>query len=215
MSSSKIVALLAGVGLLAGGPAGAGSLQEPELIRQPVPERFNICFNHGCRDLADVSLEIGEWRQIEAIFSTETHSAPEERARIAQAIGRLESIVGELAGTHGDEGGSLAGLWKRNQMDCVDESVNTHTYLVMLKNSGLLKYHVPLENKRRILPRLYQHYTAVIRETASGQEYAVDSWFLDNGRPPFIIPLETWRRGWTPGDEIPEGVTPASSKTSD
>lgn len=210
-----MVALLSGAGLLAGSPAGADSLQEPELIRQPVPGHFNICFNHGCRDLAGVSLKIGEWRQIEAIFSTEIDSAEKERERIAQAIGRLESMVGELTGTHGDEGGNLAGLWKRNQMDCVDESTNTHTYLVMLKNRGLLKYHVPLENKRRILPRLYQHYAAVIQEIATGQEYAVDSWFLDNGHPPFIIPLKTWRRGWTPGDEIPENLTPASSKTSD
>jgi hypothetical protein len=74
----------------------------------------------------------------------------------------------------------------------------------MLKNDGLLKYHVPTGNARRFRPRLFQHYTAVIEETATQQKYAVDSWFLDNGNPPFIIPLDAWKRGWTPGDAIPE-----------
>jgi hypothetical protein len=43
----------------------------------------------------------------------------------------------------------------------------------------------------------------VIEEATTQQQYAVDSWFLDNGQPPFIIPLGAWKQGWTPGDEIP------------
>ncbi len=182
----------------------ADSAQEADLIRNPVPARFNICFNHGCQSLADVSLTPEQWQQIRMLFSPEPLSPREERERIAQSVGKLETLVGRLTGTDNDRGGSLAGLWMRNQMDCVDESTNTHTYLLMLKNDGLLKYHVPTDNERRFRPHLYQHYSAVIEETATHEKYAVDSWFLDNGQPPFILPLRVWKRGWTPGDEIPE-----------
>jgi hypothetical protein len=200
----KFRALLGWFLLLPVGHGMADSVPESELIRHPAPAHFSICFNHSCQSLADVSLTPGQWPEIRRLFSPEPASPWEERERIALAVGKLESLAGKLTGIDNDRGGSLAGLWMSNQMDCVDESTNTHTYLVMLKNDGLLKYHVPADNARRFRPRLYQHYTAVIEETATQQKYAVDSWFRDNGQPPFIIPLSTWKRGWTPGDEIPE-----------
>ncbi|GAB4509279.1 MAG: hypothetical protein Tsb0026_09300 [Sulfuricaulis sp.] len=182
----------------------ADAAQETDLIRDPAPARFNICFNHGCQGLADVSLMPGQWQEIRKLFLPKPVSPREERERIALGVGKLETLAGKLTGIDNDRGGSLAGLWMSNQMDCVDESTNTHSYLVMLKNDGLLKYHVPTDNARRFRPRLYQHYTAVIEEIATKQKYAVDSWFLDNGQPPFIIPLGAWKQGWTPGDKIPD-----------
>ena len=190
--------------LLLAGHGMADSVQEAELISNPTPSPFNICFNHGCQSLADVSLAPEQWQEIRKLFSPEPVSPWEERERIAQAVGKLEIITGELTGIDNDRGGSLAGLWMRNQMDCVDESTNTHTYLAMLKNDGLLKYHVLAENERRFRPHLYQHYSAVIGETATQKKYAVDSWFLDNGQPPIILLLSVWKQGWTPGDKIPD-----------
>ena len=200
----KFRALLGWFLLLPAGHGVAGSSQEADLIRNPTPTRFNICFNHGCQSLADVSLTPQQWQETRRLFSPEPASPREERERIAQAVGKLETVVGKLTGTDNDRGGSLAGLWMRNQMDCVDESTNTHTYLVMLKNDGLLKYHAPADNERRFRPRLYQHYSAVIEETATQEKYAVDSWFLDNGQPPIILPLSVWKQGWTPRDNIPD-----------
>lgn len=199
----KSGALLGWLLLLPAGYGAADSAQEADLIRYPVPTHFNICFNHGCQSLANVSLRHEQWQEIRKLFSPEPASPREERERIALAVGKLESLAGKLTGIDNDRGGSLAGLWTSNQMDCVDESTNTHTYLVMLKNDGLLKYHVLADNARRFRPRLYQHYTAVIEETATQKKYAVDSWFLDNGQPPVILPLSVWKQGWTPGDEIP------------
>lgn len=211
MPSSKVLVLLIGMTSTVCAHAGAGPDQGSS---EPYPERFEVCFNHGCESRVNISLPPEQWQRIRAIFHAPVSSAREERRRIAQAIGALESLAGRATGIDGDKGGSLAGLWQRHQMDCIDESTNTRTYLVMLKNDGLLPHHEPADNARRLLPRLYQHYTAVIREIATGQEYAVDSWFLDNGQPPFIIPMKAWRRGWTPGDDIPEAPTPASSEAS-
>lgn len=70
-------------------------------------------------------------------------------------------------------------------------------------NDGLLSYHAPVNIARRLRPYLYQHYSAVIEEIATQKQYVVDSWFLDNGKPPIVLPLSLWKRGWTIGDEIP------------
>lgn len=189
---------------LLAGHGTADSARENGLARQPEPAHFVICFNHGCQDKADVSLTPGQWQEIRRLFSPESASPREERERIAQAVGKLESLAGRLTGIDNDLGGSLSGLWKRNQMDCIDESTNSHNYLLMLEHDGLLKFHVPADNARRFRPYFYQHYSAVIEETATQEKYVVDSWFQDNGHPAVILPLSVWKRGWTPGDEIPE-----------
>jgi hypothetical protein len=79
-------------------------------------------------------------------------------------------------------------------MDCVDESTNTTTYLTMLLKDGLLKWHnVEDRATRGFFIFGWPHTTAVIRDTVTGQLYVVDSWFLDNGQPPYIQKLEDWR----------------------
>jgi len=195
--SGSLVLLLAGQGM-AGPEHGSG------LIRDPEPAHFTICYNHGCGDIAEVRLSPAQWQEIRALFPAEPVSPQLERERIAQAVGKLEALAGRLTGIDNDRGGSLAGLWMRNQMDCVDESTNTHNYLVMLVNDGLIKFHVPADNERRFRPYFYQHYSAVIEETGTHQKYAVDSWFRDNGQRPVILPLSTWKRGWNPGDDMPD-----------
>jgi len=84
-------------------------------------------------------------------------------------------------------------------MDCVDESTNTMVYLTMLQNSNLLHWHtVEHRVSRGIMSFQLPHFTAVIRDGESGIKYAVDSWFLDNGQPPFIVPIDEWQAGWKP-----------------
>ncbi len=46
----------------------------------------------------------------------------------------------------------------------------------------------------------WPHTTAVIHESASGQRYAVDSCFYDNGFPATIVPFEVWKAGYIPAD---------------
>lgn len=139
-----------------------------------------------------------------SVFPYSGRIPQEERSQIAQAVGKLEAFVGKMTGTDKDRGGNLAALWMTNQMDCIDESTNTHTYLLMMKNDGLLKYHQPAGKATRILPYIFPHTTTVIQEISAGKKYAVDSWFLDNSQPPFVVPLRVWRWGWIPGNEIPD-----------
>ena len=84
-------------------------------------------------------------------------------------------------------------------MDCVDEANNSTVYLSMLQNDGLLLWHrVGPRISRGLSRMLPPHFTATIVEDESGARFAVDSWFRDNGEPPYIVSLPDWRHGWTP-----------------
>ncbi len=51
-----------------------------------------------------------------------------------------------------------------------------------------------VEQRRERLPEQSPRATP----GAAAEEYAVDSWFFDNGVEPVIIPLKLWRDGWRP-----------------
>jgi hypothetical protein len=172
---------------------GAYEFIESYGAHDPSPSHFSVCYAHGCNRSADVQLSREEWNSVRQAFDLGPSDAAQERQGIAKAIGILETIVGKLTGTEADLGGSLPGTFKLYQMDCVDETFNTTTYLAMMKNDGLLRFHDLMEPAYR-----WAHVSAVIIEKLSGEEYAVDSWFLDNGQPPFIIPLKQWKNGWKP-----------------
>jgi hypothetical protein len=175
-----------------------------DIIVDPKPALFNICYGHGCASLASVKLSAEQWGQVRRAFAQPAATAAEERAQIAAAIAVLERIVGALTGTAGDKGGNLKGLGLPGQMDCIDESTNTTNYLYMLQHDGLMRRHAVADRSTRWSLFSWPHTTAVITERDSAERWAVDSWFLDNGEPPFVLPLQTWKSGWKP----PEAETP-------
>jgi hypothetical protein len=66
----------------------------------------------------------------------------------------------------------------------------------VLAHTGLLKHHTvgtPF-SKENLLRGVagWPHWTAVIRDTASGQKWAVDSWIYKNGENPAIVEVERW-----------------------
>ncbi len=151
---------------------------------------LQVCYNLECSRRQFVWLSDQQWQSTRALFSPAATSAAEERAMIRRAIAQLEEFTGVLAGTSADRGGNVAGAGLPGQMDCIDESTNTTSYLSLLQQDGLLRWHELQERARRSKWVLDVHWTAVIRESVSGQRWAVDSWFLDNGEPPYIQRLE-------------------------
>ena len=172
------------------------------IIENPVPSRFSVCFQHTCAEVAHVSLNQKQWQHIRDIFNTpeSSASAKEERQRIADAISYLEIEVGKQIDSLDDRGGNLEGfVAEGNQLDCVDESTNSTTYLTMMQDDGLLKFHdVSKKATRGFMIFGWPHTTAVIREKSSGQKWVVDSWFFDNGEKPTIAKIDKWRTGWSP-----------------
>ena len=129
-------------------------------------------------------------------FSPAAVSAEQERAYIKEAIARLEELVGRYTPTWRDVGTNLPTTNGKprsfpGQLDCIDESINTTTYLELLEKEGLLKYHVVSERAyRRSL--FSQHWAGQIIENSNNESFVIDSWFYDNGELPYIEPLETW-----------------------
>ncbi len=190
--------------LLACPSAPAQVFVRDDIRRDPEPELFSVCHGNGCTSLSHVSLSAEEWRQVREIFFPLAKTAAEERERLRRAIALIERQVGAAIGTWQDKGGTFNG--GEGQMDCIDESTNTTPYLAMLQGYGLMRHHhVEAPATRGWFFAGWPHTTAVIAEgghsAVVGEEprlWAVDSWFLDNSEPPFILPLEVWQAGWEP-----------------
>jgi hypothetical protein len=165
-------------------------------------ENFPHCQGYGCPTYKNVILNKRDWNKIEKAFGPKAKTAKEERKKIAHTIGAFEQVVGPLTGTERDVAGTFLKTGK-GQLDCVDESTNTTIYMLLLKEKGLIKFHDIGQPQVRwpiISGRGWMHQTAVITETVSGDGYAVDSWFEDNGKDAWVVPLEEWRNGWHPDD---------------
>lgn len=174
-----------------------------DIITSPVPNLFSVCHGNGCLNLRQVSLTPDQWQELRGVFNPMARDAEEERERLRQAIALMEKYVGEVTATWNDKGGTFNG--GEGQMDCIDESINTTLYLTMFQNYGLMRAHrIQDRATRGWFIGGWPHTTAVIVETSfSGESaerrlWAVDSWFLDNGELPFIVPLEKWESGWWP-----------------
>jgi hypothetical protein len=176
----------------------------PELPGDPSLDAFPICYKHTCAAVDTVSLNPGEWSEIRDIFKSGSESPEAERHLIKKAVARLEVIIGKKVNTLNDKGKNMDGMFVHDgyQMDCIDESSNTTTYLTLMQKDNLLKWHKVQSTKTRGffifgLP----HTTAVIKENQSEKRWAVDSWFHDNGVEPEILPVSIWSDGWDPEDE--------------
>lgn len=159
-------------------------------------KKFDHCQGYGCRVVQTVSLSEKQWRGIAALFDTPPQTSTEERDRLAKAIGKLETVVGAMTNTSHDRGGTFQKI-ENGQLNCIDESVNTTTYLHLLKNAEFMKYHDIMAPQSRI-PFKWPHQSAVIQDIETKSYFAMDSWFHDNGHPAEIVALGIWRGGWKP-----------------
>ena len=174
-----------------------------DIMTDPSPEEFSICYDNSCDSVTHVSLTESEWQSVRDIFIQKPDDASQERGLIASTIGYLEQIVGKKTGTYRDKAKNFNGRGLGGgQLDCIDESTNTTLYLMMLYKDGLIQYH-GIEDRvtRGFFLFGWPHTTAVIRELESSQAFAIDSWFYDNGIPPAVLPLQVWQSGWEPGPE--------------
>jgi hypothetical protein len=165
----------------------------------PKGSTVHVCHAYGCRmqtrfrftdaDMAAISTLMAKTRKAD--------TPAEERRAIAYAIGWMETRVGNAIGTKDDRAGmDFAASGDPTQQDCVDEATNTTSYMLVLQNQGQLKHHsvgTPFSKddfSRGVAG--WTHWTAVLKETASGQRWAVDSWIYANGENPAVVEVESW-----------------------
>jgi len=184
-------------GLLA--VSGCGSAQNNLLnsfaVPDPAPSSFFTCYGYGCKYKARISLPTAEWRQVRANFEPPPEDAPAERKDIADAVAEIERFVGQRTGTLVHQQDSRFNTGDPTQLDCVDNSVNTFTYLTMLTRDGLLHYHklAGLAHRGTLLTLDFSN-TAVLAENGTGNKFAIDPWLGEAGVPPPVFPLAQWYR---------------------
>lgn len=192
----KILALLL---LLASGAASAG-------------ENIKVCYNYGCKQEATVRFSDRQLRTLAKRLRS-LPSAVEERKALADVVGQMYYWAGQQSPVYADKGGNAFDDEANGAMDCIDHSTTTTRFLKMLERRGLLKYHVVEDIERRRRFFLFDHFSAVVQEfprptpasmiddnteKAKTHQYVIDSWFVNNGEPAVVLPLEDWLNGAGP-----------------
>jgi len=163
-------------------------------------ETVSICHGYGCQSLAEIYYDDGQLASVgEKLGAAEDGET--ERATLADVIGELYGWAGLQSDIHNDRGGNYADGTVPGKMDCIDHATSTTRLLLLLENLGLLRWHRVVAPELRhwawVIPA---HYSAVIEEKMAGEvgRFAVDSWFVDNGQPAVILPLDEWKKGAGP-----------------
>lgn len=174
------------------------------LKETPVPAKFSFCWGGTCAEVLQVSLNEAEWSEVRELFAdADPQDAASEREVIPQATALLERLVGPRTGTDGDRAGTFGNSDYAGQLDCNDETTNTTSYLKMMINDGLIRFHRVLDTTTRGGFLIFgRHSSAVIEDSVSGARFAVDAWFYDNGQPAVVLPLAVWHAGWKPSDSV-------------
>jgi hypothetical protein len=167
----------------------------------PAPARFRECHGFSCTEVSQVSLSRGEWQRVGAIFHPPAKNARAERQRIAQAVVLMQRLVGKQTGTavHQWTHKDMAILPNRGdptQLDCIDEAVNTWTYMTMMERSGFFRFHRVAQLSNAGTPADPRN-TAVLQEKDSSY-FAIDPSLVDFGALPPVIPLASWLGSWPP-----------------
>ena len=165
-----------------------------------------FCYRYTCRARETIQIPKMEWERATQALKERSGSAQMERALLSEVISRVELIVARITATQYDIGGTFKVDAEPKvysaQLDCVDEAFNMHMYLHLLNNENKLHWHRVGELVHRgwLVDLSYPHTALTIIENGSDEQFVVDSWFHDSGRPPEVISLQQWKSGWTPAD---------------
>lgn len=176
-----------------------------------------ICYNYSCASQARIRYSDAQLAAVRHLLAG-AQDAARERMRLALVVGQLYSWAGRLSPIHNDRGGDFADDAADGRMDCIDHAQSTTHLLRMLEARGWLRFHRVLEPGRRTRFFVTQHFSALVQENAaagrgtsatgtstaqvgdagSAARFVIDTWFLDNGMPAVVLPLDDWMNGAGP-----------------
>jgi hypothetical protein len=180
----------------------------------PTLDDFSECHGFNCTAKSSVSVTPAEWRRVTALFSPPAKSAKAERQQIARAVAEMQKVVGAKSGTavhqwtHKDML-ILPNMGDPTQLDCVDEAVNTWTYMTLMEQNGLFRYHRVAHLSGSHVFDVFTRNTAVMQEIDGGY-YAIDPSLVDFGVPPPVLKLKTWLGSWPPDLSKTSETAPSS-----
>ena len=184
---------------------------------EPTLASFTVCHGFGCAERSHASLTLAQWHKVVAEFRPRAKNAKTERQQIARAVALTERLVGPQTGTDAQQWTHknmliLPNLGDTTQLDCVDESVNTWTYMTLMERGGLLHFHrvADLSNAGGLTDPNMRN-TAVLQEKGGGY-YAVDASLVGYGKAPLVMSLATWMGHWPPDLSATEQVAKGGGK---
>ena len=210
--SPVLRAVVAALAVSACAQSGTNNLDATYLNRyarpNPTLTDIPVCHGFGCAVVSRASLSKQDWRRVAAEFRPQPKDAQDERRRVARAVAVMQLLVGEQTGTAVHQWTHKALLVLPNfgdtsQLDCVDEAVNTWTYMTMMERDGLLRFHhVPQQlSYAGSLSDPNIRNTAVLQEKSGGY-FAIDPSLVDAGVPAPVMPLSAWLAPWPPAISV-------------
>ena len=165
-------------------------------VSAPTPSLVTICHGFGCKFHSEVPLSGHDRAVLTQLLAAGKGSAASERRAVGNAGAWFDRRIGSEAGTKGHVAhANREYMFDKRQLDCIDSSRNTTSLLLVLAELNLLRYHDVVEPVARgyLIDGRPPHVTAVLRERAGGEEWAVNSWTRGYGQAPEIMPLSHWK----------------------
>lgn len=176
-------------------------------------EAVSVCYNYGCLSEDDVLYSDAQLRRVQELLG-DGFDAVHERALLGVTVGWMLGWAGLQTPISADRGGNFADDDVYGRMDCIDHSTTTTRLLQLIERRGWLRFHRVLAPALRTNFFIFDHYSAQIEEVEKVEyaeksvpaderpgRYVVDSWFVDNGQPAVVMPLENWLAGEGPDVE--------------
>lgn len=172
------------------------------------PQNFELCHGFSCTYKTPVSISQTQWQEALNIFHPPATNAAEEKQKIVHAIAMIERTVNTITKMNPDLGKAENFESDEDQMDCIDETINTSLFLKFLEKENVIKWHKVGEPIHRgyFIDAMWPHNSATIIEKSSNQVFAVDSYWYNNGAPAQIIHMDIWMDSWDPTED--ENPTP-------
>jgi hypothetical protein len=170
----------------------------------PQGNRITVCHAYTCKMQTPYTFSRADIAEIAAVMKrAERADTPaEERRGVAYAIAHIDVKIGNKLGIKDRAGMQFTASGDPAQLDCVDVSTNTTSYLLVMQSNGLLKYHtvqgtMSKENLAKGMVQLnpvkyWPHFSAILQDKTTGQKWAVDRWPFDQGENPAVQKVEDW-----------------------
>jgi hypothetical protein len=186
---------------------GGGDVSRHYTIFSTEPPKGNsvtICHAYTCKMKTPYTFRSNDIAEIKAVMDKvkKSDTPHEERRGVAYAIAHIDVKVGNKLGIKDRAGMQFSASGDPTQLDCVDVATNTTSYLLVMQQNGLLKHHTVAmtQSKENLLRgalelnlvKYWPHWSAILKENATGQQWAIDRWPFDQGENPGVDKLEDW-----------------------
>jgi hypothetical protein len=162
-------------------------------------EVVKVCYGYGCYAEGLVLYTDQRLNWVRDLLAAAATPA-KEREFVSLAVGQLYAWAAEQTPIGADRGGNYADEGRPGSMDCIDHSTTTDRFLRMFESHGWLRFHRVGDIVVRRPWIFDQHFSALVEEKSNGTRFVVDSWFVNNGEPAVVLPVETWQDGGGPDD---------------